>query len=310
MVQAASCEGQEIPFYPNLPYLGIHAGPANNDLVPCQTSHSYRLTWQALPGHRIAQPNTFSPDGKVTYVTTQPPRGDARTLFAIDVASGRVIWSHAYPEVAASSVEVDRDGKLYFTSGTEVVSLEAGGQELWRTKIDSPGTGLHFTPQGEIATVSNNGVVYLLAMASGTVSQEISLPEIYGFVPGQAGSGGGFAGVSGHFSSNTVGIAPNGDIYVIGGGPDPDHGALIQLRRGPNGLEAGWYAVTNGGSATSPAISPEGRYVVVGDGSGTKTGRLLWADTEKCPKSGECRWAQATELSGAPILGSPAVLPA
>ena len=31
MVQAASCEGQEIPFYPNLPYLGIHAGPANNE---------------------------------------------------------------------------------------------------------------------------------------------------------------------------------------------------------------------------------------------------------------------------------------
>lgn len=84
---------------------------------------------------------------------------------------------------------------------------------------------------------------------------------------------------------------------------------FIQLRRGPNGLEAGWYAVTRGGSATSPAISPDGRYVVVGDGSGTETGRLLWTDTEKCSKSGECQWAQASELSGAPILGSPAVLP-
>lgn len=171
MIQAASCTGQEIPFYPNLPYLGIHAGPANNDLVPCQTSPSYRLAWQVLPGHRIAQPNTFSPDGKATYVTTQPPSGDARTLFAIDVASGRVIWSHAYPNVV------------------------------------------------------------------------------------------------------------------------------------------GWYAVTNGGSATSPAISPEGRYVVVGDGSGTGRGRLLWADIESCPRTGECRWAQIIELTGSPILGSPAVLP-
>ena len=61
------------PYPPTVPYVGVHANPQNNDLVACDASPSYVQVWHALQGFAIAQPNTFSPDGQVTYVTTSQP---------------------------------------------------------------------------------------------------------------------------------------------------------------------------------------------------------------------------------------------
>ena len=68
------CETEQAFPYPSTsPYVGVHGGPGNNDSVPCDTSAGYERSWHALEGFAIAQPNTFSPDGLTTYVTTSQP---------------------------------------------------------------------------------------------------------------------------------------------------------------------------------------------------------------------------------------------
>jgi hypothetical protein len=119
----------------------------------------------------------------------------------------------------------------------------------------------------------------------------------------------------------------DGDIYVIGGGPDTESGALVQVRVGGTDqapeLSAGWYAQTQGGSATSPSISADGRYVVIADGSSIDQvldpdavdARVRVADIEACdanidedPDEAVCAFAFEEALERGPMPGSPAIL--
>jgi len=146
--------------------------------------------------------------------------------------------------------------------------------------------------------------VLLVGRGDGAILSRLSIPETYGFVAAAAmdldidilallpqyisddlasfsfptGSGqifGSFLGAGGNFSDNTVAIAATGDIYVIGGGEDPEHGALVQLRVGGTTqapvLTAGWHMNTVGGSAATPSISPDGKYVHINDGASAAT---------------------------------------
>lgn len=76
--------------YPSMPYVGVHASRRNDDLVDCElasiVSGGWAQAWHVLDGYGIAQPNTFSPDGLTTYVTTTEPTPGACTVWA-DFAS-------------------------------------------------------------------------------------------------------------------------------------------------------------------------------------------------------------------------------
>ena len=295
------------PYPSGIPYVGIHGGPGNNDWVPCATAGRFESAWHMLAGAAVAQPNSFSPDGQTTYVTTSQPAAGDCNVWALDAATGSVQWCKTYDDGTLwSTVEVDLNGHLFFTTGAAIVSLDASGAERWVTATPEGGDaersngaiGLHFTPDGHLATVTDQGDVLLIAREDGRVLSALDLPEAYGFFPGELISGGidvatllptqvvddfrrlqhgslktllaVFAG-AGNFSDNTVGIAPDGTIYVIGRGETRDDGALIQVR--VNGtadapvLTPGWYMPTHRGSASSPAISPDGRYVKVADGN-------------------------------------------
>ena len=61
--------------YPDtVAYVGVHGGPKNNDFIDCKLAPRFRQAWHGLKGTAIAQPNTFSPDGRHTYVTTSQPK--------------------------------------------------------------------------------------------------------------------------------------------------------------------------------------------------------------------------------------------
>ena len=115
-IEVACTPSQQQPYADGIPYLGIHADAGNSDVVRCKTGSAFTPVWHSLTGLGAMQPNTFSRDGKTTYVTTTNPDPDGCRLHAIDTASGAVQWCANYPgSIARSAVEVDSDGHLYLT---------------------------------------------------------------------------------------------------------------------------------------------------------------------------------------------------
>ena len=80
---------QSNPYPQGIPYVGIHGNAGNSDFIDCTTAGNWSRSWHALRGLGMTQPNTFSPDGSVTYVTTTNIEPDGCRLFAVDVDSGQ-----------------------------------------------------------------------------------------------------------------------------------------------------------------------------------------------------------------------------
>lgn len=232
----------------------------------------------------------------------------------------------------------------------QVISWTADGQERWRTSLESlepslprsayrPPAGLHLTPGGYAATVTVDGIVVLLDRADGAIAASLDVPAATGYVPAaqevpdveipevvmdklEAVVGpldpdevatvfGASAGDSGAYSDNTVGVAADDMLYLVGGGPDEDTGALIAVDlSGAPVLELRWTLTFPGGSATSPAISPDGDQLAIGDGAGN----LLFVDLDSChanfdddPSPLGCAAAWSYALRGGGLLGSVAL---
>lgn len=354
---------QQAPYADGIPYLGIHADAGNSDIIRCQTGSEFAESWHALAGLGAMQPNTFSRDGATTYVTTTNPNPDGCRLHALDARTGALRWCASYPgSIARSAVEVDRQGDLYFTVASRVVSTDDAGKERWSTGFDVKGEadapwGLHFTPDGHIATVTSSGMIYLLNRSNGKVLAELSIREAYNFVmpgilqssidvtklmpaavqsniasvwgtPESEEDGPGFASFlgAGNFVDNTLAVSPEGHLYIIGGGPSEDEGALVQVRvtgdaAAPK-LEPGWFAATHKGSATSPSISPKGQYVMISDGVSPDNtfepekmdARVKVFDIGTCdlnmdsdPDPSRCGLAYEEKLERGTVPGSPAI---
>lgn len=356
-------DGVAPPHAPGAPYLGVHANPQNNDLVRCALSGDWEQRWHALQGLAIAQPNTFSPDGATLYVTTSARADDGCTVHALDAESGEARWCRAEPDALGGSVAVDADGNLYATLRGGVVSFDPGGAERWRRAYElpdgSPGgpTGLHLHPAGFVALAAGNGAVELLARDTGepaatldvyvdaglprverpglAVDLEPLLPEeviddfvaTFGSVDQLLAI---FAGIGSQWTDNTIGVAPDGTLYGIGSGYDADSGAVVQVRvepvAGEGGgvtLSPGWIATFSGGSASSPSISPDGRYLKVTDGNSTAgllnpasvDARALVFDIDACDENTDadelperCAPALVVPLRSGPALGASPML--
>lgn len=344
--------------YPQMPYVGVHASRRNDDTVDCElapiAAGGWAQAWHALEGHGVAQPNTFSPDGRTTYVTSSAPTPESCTVWALEVETGATRWCLPVPGTRAATLEVDEDGHIYVTAETAIYSWDAEGQLRWATPLpgedpERNAVGVHFTHAGHLATVTDEGLLMLLDRAEGSVLAQLDLPGELGLVSaaglgvdlisllpeavaadfvslfgaGGAGGLGTFAGASGNFSDNTLGVAPDDTLYIIGGGVDEQHGALIQVQlEGPPEapeLVPGWLLETTGGSASSPAISPDGGWVRVADGNSlmgllepaSADARAHIVDIEACdqnldadPDPARCLASYTVELRSGPALGA------
>ena len=356
--EAACAPERVFPYADGSPYAGVHGDAANSDVVACDVSDSFRAGWHALVGLGIAQPNTFSPDGRTTYVTSTNPDPSGCRVHALDVDTGRLRWCRTFPpSVSESAVEVDEDGNLFLTYDGHVASLKPSGEGRWAVALgtDEAPWGIHFSPEGHVVTVTPDGDVFLIDRSDGSVSSTLSIPDRWGFVEaeniellldpaqvfppsvfgdleavfGQTGSADADSGASsflgaGSFVDNTVGIAADGSLYVIGGGPDVDTGALVQIRVEDGQLVPGWFAPTLKGSATTPSISADGRWVVVGDGASMdqflspepSEAYIRVADIAACdanidadPDPDLCAFTVSHPLERGPMMGAPAILP-
>ena len=188
VVEKACTPSQSAPYASGIPYLGIHADAGNSDVIACESAEAFEEGWTALEGLGLTQPNTFSPDGMTTYATSANPIPDGCRVHAISVETGEVLWCRSYDSTAAlGAVEVDSEGNLFFTTEGAVHSLTASGDERWTVAVldgevvDQP-WGVHFTPDGYLATVTSSGMVYLIDRSTGETLSELSIPEVFGFV--------------------------------------------------------------------------------------------------------------------------------
>ena len=217
--------------------------------------------------------------------------------------------------------------------------------------------GLHFTQSGYVATVTIPGNVFLLDRETGSIALRFDVAAEYGFVAPEpalpagidilsffpksseddfvAAFGtkesanitlGNFLGVSGNFTDNTVAVSIRDEIYVQGGGPTAADGSIIQLiltesDTGPT-LEKGWYILAEGGSAASPSVSRNGRYMVMSDGASTGTAMsqaegsayVILVDLEACnantdsePDPNVCGRLKRVELERGSMSGAPPI---
>ena len=324
--QASSALGGEAiqPWpYAQVPYAGIHGNASNNNLVAYSTAQAYAPGWHALPLSAVVQPNTFSPDGRLTYLTTTPsPAHRGCTLFALDTKSGRVRWCRILrPASVGSAVEVDETGRLFITNGAAVLAFSDQGKRLWQQTLDGIAVGVHFTPQGLVATASGAGTVYLLDRKTGAMVASLNIPAAFNLpATWDATPGAGFFGAGLGFTNNTLAVAPDGMVFVSGRGERDGQGAVAALRLVPSNpphLEPAWLGNLEGLSATSPAVSGDGRWVAVGDGIGSGAAGIALFDASSCAVDaatpgepfGHCAPHVRYSWQGEPILGSPVIEP-
>ena len=352
-----TCAPLELPPYGAAPYQGVHAGPGNNDLVDCALAPAYAQRWHALQGMGVAQPNTFSPDGAVTYVTTTAPVPGACTLHALRVDSGEVLWCAAVEGAVGASADVDAAGDLFLAVAGRVASYGADGALRWEHPLDAApdeaAFGSHFGPGGSVAVVTTAGRLLLLERGDGHTLAELDLVAAFGLVAPSApgafglagllppgvredlervyGAGDGLLAVLGGsgsgYTDNTVGVAPDGTLYAIGWGVAAGQGAVVQIRVGGDAasptLTPGWRLDTVRGSASSPSVSPDGRWVKITDGNAPAAllspsdypGTARLADVTACdantdadPDPGVCAPAFTVPLSTGPAIGASPVL--
>jgi len=352
-----ACEPLGRPPYTSAPYQGVHAGPGNNDLVACTTAPAYTQRWHALQGYGVAQPNTFSADLTTIYVTTTRPTPEACTLHALDAATGETRWCAQVPDAVGASADVDADGHLYLAAKGAVASFTADGARRWSFPLDAAegeaAFGSHFDPEGLLVTATSAGRLLFLDRADGHAVVSLDLIEAFGLErppPAPAlglanllppairsdmervyGEGEAllaiFGGAGAGYTDNTVGIAPDGSVYVIGWGVAEGRGAVVQVRVDRSGgaptLVPGWRMDTEKGSASSPAISPDGRWLKITDGNTTPallapaafpaTAKLADiaacdANTDADPDPAVCAPAVVMPLASGPALGASPVL--
>ena len=335
---------QPFPYPDGSPYTTNHVDAANSNFVPCDGPLEFSPDYHVLQGYGIIQPNTYSPDGTATYVTTLPD-DDGCNVFAIEVATGETLWERCDlgTQVVAGSVEVDETGLLYLTSGEGVHALSPDdGASLWFSPIvdrsEVPRAfGLKLTPDGWIVTQYSDGVVYLIDRSDGRVLVSLDVASELGFVapsktnvpvsllPGyvqermmrfyrfdsveaMSDGMGAVVGSSGAFVDNTVAVSPAGQIFTVGGGPDPDTGAqvAIDVGDGPT-LQVAWVSLLPSGTGSSSALSKDGSRLAVGDGDSNV--RLFHvadcnANTDADPDATICAPAWTYAFAGGPLRGA------
>ena len=171
-----------------IPYQGYSRRRGNSDVIAyARALGAYVESWFSLQDG-LTQPNTFSPDGSVLYVTTAKldPEGQCMRCAQTPGTSSRC--SSHFPTVALGSIEVMQrvistsPRRAVFTRSTHPVM--SAGPYPWSTRrasSTSPGASTSHS-DGHVATVTSSGTVYLVAREDGAVLSSLSTPEVYGFV--------------------------------------------------------------------------------------------------------------------------------
>ncbi len=191
---------------------------------------------------------------------------------------------------ATSSPLIDADGQLYHGDDRAMVSFRADGSVRWRTPIEGFPISAQFTPDGRLLFMTQIGRIYVLERETGALAMEPyeTLPGVV-YDPAATSPYACFAGSAegGCYAANTPSIDfHTGRFYFTLTDPAAPPTKLVAMRyvggAEPH-VEPLWENATlEGGSASSPDISIDGRRLYVNDAANhvlaldAASGREIW----------------------------------
>ena len=280
--------------YAQTPWATVHRDSSNSDYVPLNPSTNVAVKWTALEGAALFVGPVMGPEGNL-YVPSGRGTGTSH-LHAFN-AGGELLWQTPvmqslddfdYAAVVCAPI-VDREGNVYAADANQLWSFTSRGELRWVTKLNEFGVeGFFITPifsrEGFVGGVSTDGKLALFDRSSGALAIPVlELPGVSG-PPSQPAPPGLWSGMLAEefilplwdliFGreievANTPAVHPEiGRIYITAAGDTPTSGVLYGIDTSPHGASIAFSTPMGAGSGTSPAISPDGRYVYAIDDGG------------------------------------------
>ncbi len=322
LLAAAACSGDGAsggsggiaPPYSTSGWGAIHADARNTDSVPFDGPADVSAAFHAVSGRIIAAAATIGPDDTV-YVGVGPRLGGSTDagcyLFAIDGITGAQRWcsSEVNGLAATSSPLIDTDGNLYHGDDRAMVSFTADGAVRWKTPIEGYPISAQFTPDGRVLFMTQIGRLYVLERATGALAMEpyATLPGVT-YDPATSSPYDCFTGKADGtcYAANTPSIDfASGRFFFTLTDPAAPPTKLVAMRyvggAAPR-VEPLWENSTlEGGSASSPDISADGKRLYVNDAANhvlaldARTGAMIWSyDLGFSPLGSLCTAADGT----------------
>jgi outer membrane protein assembly factor BamB len=299
--------------YAQTAWASVHRDSSNSDYVPLNPTSNVKLQWTALEGAALLVGPVIGPEGKL-YVPSGRGRGTSH-LHAYS-SDGVLLWESPvmrdmadfdYAAVVCAPI-VDPAGNVYAADSNQLWSFTAYGEIRWVADLNEHGIeGFFVTPlfskEGYVGGVSTDGKVALFHRENGGLALPVlDLPGVAG-PPSQPIPPGLWHGMLAEpfraplwdliygreiEVANTPAVHPEtGRIFITAGGDSTEAGVLYGIDTGIESASIAFTAPMGAGSGTSPAISPDGRYVYAIDDSGvmfgfaTDSGKRVWevADT-------------------------------
>jgi outer membrane protein assembly factor BamB len=293
---APSRAGGDTSAYPNRGWPVIHHNSRNSDSMDTPGPDDITAAvFHVLPLTGIGAGATVGPEGNV-YVGVAlglgAPAEDSCHLFAFDGTTGEQLWcsNEVNDRASTSSPTIDRDGHVYMGDNRAMHSFTREGQVRWSRPIDGFPLSSQFTPDGNLIFITHIGRIYVVRRGDGEPVMEpvVLLPEVT-YSPSPLDYVQCFRGSSESecYCANTLSLdQETGAFYFTLTRPGDLASRLVAMRYSkgdPPRIDLLWEnSSLEGGSATSPNISPDGTRLYVNDQAGhllaldANTGAVLW----------------------------------
>ncbi len=279
--------------YPDRGWPVIHHDNRNSDSSDTPGPDSVSPAFHALEGKLMAAAATVGPEGNVYAGVGLSLDSDSCHLFALDGATGDILWCSGLVNDAAiaSSPTIDREGNVYLGDNRAMHSFTSDGRHRWQTPIVGFPLSAQFTPEGHLFFITHIGRIYVLRRDTGEpVLEPYALlpdlsykPDFLDYLDCGSGSSEGTCPCA-----NTPSIdLERGVFYLTLSRPGEGQTSLVAMRYvqgDPPRIEPLWEnQALAGGSASSPDISGDGLRLYVNDNANhmlalsAEDGSTLWS---------------------------------
>ncbi|WP_324194790.1 outer membrane protein assembly factor BamB family protein [Nocardia terpenica] len=271
----------------------------NSASSPVTGSRHLVLSWARPLGGPVTMPPTLGPDGQI-FVNTRAEMdcvgvpGTTGLIFSFQMPTGRKRFCNTLrPEALGGASAIDGATNVYVGDGGALFSFNALGQPRWRTPVAGVPVSVQFTGDGNVLSISQSGQVDVLDRQTG--DREVPTFQLLGEPdylktpdlprpPDGQGLGDCLTGGPQCPVATTSAVdRDSGRFYVTVWRPGSPAASLVALRYADKRIRQEWSAdLLVDGSATSPALSSDGKTVYVGDNSGrliavnAADGRTIW----------------------------------
>lgn len=298
-------------FYGQVPWASVHRDSRNSDFLPLVTLPKLRASWSVLDGAALINPGVIDAHGNHFMTSGRGPGYSHLHAFDED---GKLLWE-TKPQSSLDDFDalagfnspvLDVNGDLYVGDGNQFWAFHPDGEVKWVSELPNPGQPFVYqviSKQGFVGGITVDGSVLFYNRDNGELAvPAFKLPA--GVAPER---GPGLPGLwqGGLFDANAgelfkqiafgykvqVANAPavhpeTGRVFITASGPKDSKGytgVLYGLDVTEEAIEIAFATKMGGGSGTSPALSPDSKYVYSADGEGqmlsvdTTDGSIVWA---------------------------------